>query len=259
MSNQLIPVESVNAIELFKNNDTLTAFLDEIRAQAMDFDPDVNTVEGRSQIAAQAYKVSKSKTVIDAAGKELTLEWARQKKVVDQGRRTAREYCDMLRDEIRKPLTEYEEEEKRIEHEAIKKAQFDAAETDAYAEHDIWLREIAIKEKEEKLAAEQDERNRVEAERIAGEERAEREMREAIDLQHAKAKSDADLKERERLKLIEENEREAQRRAADIGNRRTVNNSIVDALVAGGISKESAKAVVKLIANGHIPSISIRY
>ena len=311
--NQLIPIESVNAIELFSDQKSIEALLSEIEKQAKDFDPDTTTATGRKEIASQAHKVSRSKVVIDAAGKELTEEWAKKKKVVDECRKLARDFCDNLRDEIRQPLTEYEAEEERKSIAAAEAAKYEADYLEAVARDELVNREIAVRLAEEKLAAEQAERDRIETEkreaeelaarneqirkdaeekanreaaeaierekkareeseqraieqaekaerdRIAAEELAKREKQEAIEREQKRAKEEADEKERKRLRLIEDNEREAQRRAADTENRRTINNSIVAALVAGGISEPTAKKVVTIIASGKVPSISIRY
>ena len=227
--NQLIPIESVNAIELFSDEKTIQAMLDEIEKQAKDFEPDPTTPTGRKEIASQAHKVSRSKVVIDAAGKELTTEWAKKKKVVDAGRRLARDFCDDLRDEIRKPLTEYEAEEERRAQAAARKAELEACELEAYAENDLFDREAKVRETELKLAAEQCERDRIEAERKAEEdwlavqeqirkdatEAAKREAAEAIkraaeekEQAEARAKEQAEQAERDKTEAAERAERE---------------------------------------------------
>ena len=317
---QLIPIENVNAIELFSNEKSIQAVLDEIKEAATDFEPDVSTPDGRKEIAAQAYKVSRSKTVIDNAGKELTQEWAKKKKLVDAGRRLARDFCDDLRDEIKAPLVAYEAEEYRLIQAAAQKAEMEADEIDAYAQNDLIDREAkmaaweaeqealeaakAEKERAEKAAAERaaaakkmreeaeakakreaeaaieaerqkaieaeriarEQAEQAERDRIAAEEReqarikqAEADKQAAIEQEQQRAKDEADRLERDRLRLIADNEREAQARAADTENRRKINNSIVDALVAGGVSQKASKAVVMLVASGKVPAMAIRY
>jgi colicin import membrane protein len=310
---QLIPIETVNAIELFTNEVTIQAMLDEIKAQATDFKPDTSTPDGRKEIASQAHKVSRSKVVIDNAGKELTSEWARKKKVVDHGRKLARDFCDTLRDDIRQPLTDYETKEAKLAEAAAEKAKMEAAELEAYAENDLFDREAKVRETEARIEAERVERERIETEereakereahdeqvRKDAEERATREAAEAIERETKRAekadqdridaeqraldaadraaeaadaaqkaaveraeriaKEEADTKERDRLRLIADNEREAQCRATDKENRRKINNLIVNALVAGGVSKTAAVKTVTLIASGKVPAVSIRY
>lgn len=91
-------------------------FYAHVQAEVDAFEPDVSTDKGRKAIASLAYKIARTKTAIDAAGKELNDE-ARQKiNAVDAERRAVREHFDALSAKVRQPLTEWEEaEEKRVE------------------------------------------------------------------------------------------------------------------------------------------------
>lgn len=91
-------------------------FYAHIQAEIDAFEPDISTDKGRKAIASLAYKIARTKTAIDAAGKELNDE-ARQKiNAVDAERRAVREHFDALSTKVRAPLTEWEEaEEKRVE------------------------------------------------------------------------------------------------------------------------------------------------
>lgn len=91
-------------------------FYAHIQAEIDAFEPDISTDKGRKAIASLAYKIARTKTAIDAAGKELNDE-ARQKiNAVDAERRAVREHFDALSAKVRQPLTEWEEaEEKRAE------------------------------------------------------------------------------------------------------------------------------------------------
>lgn len=93
-----------------------TEFYAHIQAEVDAFEPDVSTDKGRKAIASLAYKIARTKTAIDAAGKELNDE-ARQKiNAVDAERRAVKEHFDALAKSVRAPLTEWEEaEEKRVE------------------------------------------------------------------------------------------------------------------------------------------------
>ena len=66
----LIPLESINAVEVFTGT-KLPELLAAIRTEAMTLVPDVTTAKGRDLIKSTAYKVARSKTTIDDAGKEL--------------------------------------------------------------------------------------------------------------------------------------------------------------------------------------------
>ena len=74
---------------------------------------DISTSAGRSAIASLAYKVARTKTAYDNMGKDLVEGWKTQAKTIDAERRAIRDKLDALKDEIRKPLTEFEEAEER--------------------------------------------------------------------------------------------------------------------------------------------------
>jgi chromosome condensin MukBEF complex kleisin-like MukF subunit len=58
-----------------------------------------------------AHKVARSKTYIDNAGKDLVTELKALPKQIDESRRIVRERLDALKDEVRRPLTEWEQAE----------------------------------------------------------------------------------------------------------------------------------------------------
>lgn len=78
--------------------------------------PDTTTAAGRKEIASLAYKVTRTKTAIDDAGKKLTEEARNQINMVNEQRRKVREDLEALAEKARKPLTDWEEAEKlRVE------------------------------------------------------------------------------------------------------------------------------------------------
>ena len=107
----LIP-EIENPAELFKPGG-LDPILQSIEARVREFDLDISTERGRREVASLARKIASSKTFIDDAGKMMVAEWKEQAKVVDRERAKARDFLDRLKDEIRAPLTEFEERDKR--------------------------------------------------------------------------------------------------------------------------------------------------
>ena len=110
--NALIPIEQVNVDEVFAG-DALDTLLAQIRQQATAEKPDVETPAGRKEIASLAHKVARSKTAIDAAGKERVAGIKEQAKGIDALRKKARDYLDALKAEVRAPLDEWEEETRR--------------------------------------------------------------------------------------------------------------------------------------------------
>lgn len=113
----LIVVEKLNPVELFQEGG-MGKVLAEIETKAFDCVADVSTEDGRKDIAAVAYKVARSKTLIDDVGKALVADWKKKAKIVDAARKEARDFLDALKDRVRAPLTEWEAIEKTKKAEA---------------------------------------------------------------------------------------------------------------------------------------------
>lgn len=113
----LVVIEKKNAMAVFTNNDQLDPLIELIEKEARSLVPDVTTKKGRDAIASMAHKVARSKTYIDNAGKDLVAELKALPKQIDESRRVVRERLDALKDEVRRPLTEWEEEQERIKAE----------------------------------------------------------------------------------------------------------------------------------------------
>jgi colicin import membrane protein len=78
--------------------------------------PDTSTAKGRDAIKALAFKVTRTKTAIDEAGKELNAAKRAEINAVDAVRREARLVLEDLAERARQPLTDWERaEEIRIE------------------------------------------------------------------------------------------------------------------------------------------------
>ena len=100
--------EGTALVALFKTEDGLDPLIARIAAEVRSHVPDLTTAKGRDAIKSLAYKVSRSKTTLDEAGKQLTDEQRKAIATVDTARRKMREALDALRDEARKPLDEWE-------------------------------------------------------------------------------------------------------------------------------------------------------
>ena len=79
----LIPIEKVNAIQLFTQDGPLDELLKKIKQAVVGHIPDLSTNQGRKLIASTAYKVARSKTTIDEAGKELGADYLRKKQAIE--------------------------------------------------------------------------------------------------------------------------------------------------------------------------------
>lgn len=225
MSEALIPLESVNAVEVFTGG-TLDDLLQRIRTEAVSLVPNVNTVAGRKEIASVAYKVSRSKTAIDDAGKALVSDLKKQTGDIDAARKKARDTLDALRDEVRQPLTDWEAEQERIERERVQAEKRAKAEAEALRIADLERREAELRAKEEAIrAAEEAERQRAAAEKAEkdriereaqlqrdAEARAKREAQEAIE-RAEKAAADAQAAAQREAAAAEQRAKDAAERA----------------------------------------------
>jgi len=198
----LIPVESVNGIELFTGAGKLDDLLSRIRQETATIVPDVSTDKGRKEIASLAYKVARSKTVIDDAGKALVADWKAKSAEVDAARKKARDTLDALKTEVRQPLTAWEEEQERIAREAAEAEARARAEAEAARLAEIERREAEIREREAAIA-------RAEAERAAAEQ-AEREARERAEREERIRQEAAERAKKEAEEAVARAEREAQ-------------------------------------------------
>jgi DNA repair exonuclease SbcCD ATPase subunit len=107
----LVTIEPTTALDVFTNAEKVDPILAAIRKIVAEFTPDVTTAKGRAEIASMAHKVARSKTYLDGIGKKLTDEYKEIPKKIDANRKKVRDELDRLKDEVRRPLTEWEEAE----------------------------------------------------------------------------------------------------------------------------------------------------
>lgn len=271
----LVVIEKKNAMAVFTNNDQLDPLIEAIEKEARSLVPDVTTKKGRDAIASMAHKVARSKTYIDNAGKDLVAELKALPKQIDESRRVVRERLDALKDEVRRPLTEWEAEQARIaeekaaeeerlriaREEEIKRQAEEKAKREAAEQAQREIDAAAAREREAILAKERAEREQREAA-----ERAEREKQAAVEAERRKAQEEADrirreAEQRELARLAEEKRKaeEESRRAADVEHRRGINTAAVQALINQGIPHEWAKACIIAVALGKVPATTIKY
>lgn len=89
-------------------DDILAKIAREVRAQQTD----ISTKAGREAVASLAYKVARSKTALDKMGKELGESHYKSWKAITSERARIEKELDALKDEVRKPLTDWENAEK---------------------------------------------------------------------------------------------------------------------------------------------------
>ena len=235
----LVVIEKSNAMAVFTNNDQLDPLIEAIEKEARSLVPDVTTKKGRDAIASMAHKVARSKTYIDNAGKDLVADLKALPKQIDESRRVVRERLDALKDEVRRPLTEWEAEqariaaekaaeEERLRIEAEQKAALEALRKQVEVDHEMALLMDKDIDRERADKAAEAERQRIareeeiarQAEEKAKREAAEKAQRE-IDAAAAREREAILAKERaerERIEAQQRAERE-QREAAERAER----------------------------------------
>ncbi|WP_340611108.1 cell envelope biogenesis protein TolA [Xenorhabdus bharatensis] len=295
MTNELVVIDQATALDLFTAPDKVQQLIERIKQKSNEerigLSTDVSVAKNRKALASLAYKVTQTKTYIDKSGKEVVDELKALPKKVDAARKLFRDELDALSDEIRQPVTEWEEAEKsRIEAEELaKRIALDYE--DALQMNELYdLRkaeeERKRKEHEEELKRQAAEQARIEAEQKAqreieearqATERAEREKQEAIEQALREAKEAQERAEREkqaaveaerrkleeeektRLAEIERQKQEELNRQADKSHRAAINNQAIQDLITAGIPEEHAKACVIAIAQGSVKNIKITY
>jgi colicin import membrane protein len=88
------------------------AILEKIKTEVRHTPVDISTKTGRENVASLAYKVARSKTALDKMGKDLGETHYKSWKAITSERARIEKELDDLRDEVRKPLTDFENAEK---------------------------------------------------------------------------------------------------------------------------------------------------
>ncbi|AUR89773.1 coil containing protein [Vibrio phage 1.132.O._10N.222.49.F8] len=235
MSKELVVIEPKNVLTLFTEQDQLDEIIKQVEMEVATFEHDMSNQARRGKTASLARKVASTKTYLDGLGKDLVSDWKAKSKAVDANRKMMRDRLDDLRDLARKPLTDWEEEDKRIKAEEAARIEAEKLREEIERDHEFALlmnTEFDRQKEEARKAAEEAERMRIEAEekerlereaRIAKEAKdaAEREAKEREDRIKREAKEAAEKAERDRLASIEREE-QAKREAIAAEERRKI-------------------------------------
>lgn len=113
----IVATVEANPVSVLTDETLYSAFYNHVKAEVEAFEPNLATVSSRKEIASLAYKVTRTKTAIDNAGKKLNEDARAKINAVDAQRRKVREDFDALAELARKPLTDWEkQEEARVEY-----------------------------------------------------------------------------------------------------------------------------------------------
>lgn len=99
-------------LDVFTKEGGIQPFLDKMETQIKAFKPDVSTKAGRDEIRSFAVEVTKAKTFLEKIGDELAKEVKNIPKLVDASRKRWTDTMTRWRDEVRQPLTDFEDAEK---------------------------------------------------------------------------------------------------------------------------------------------------
>jgi len=111
-STDIVALVEATPVLVLTDKEKFSDFYKAMKAECDALEIDLETEKGRKAIASMAYKVARTKTAIDDAGKRLNEEARARINAVDESRREIRAQLDALKDEVRKPLTEWEQAEK---------------------------------------------------------------------------------------------------------------------------------------------------
>lgn len=222
----------------------LEKFLEQIRESVKEV-PDLSTAKGRARIASLAAQVSRSKTAVEKPGRDYLRHLKEAVKPAEAELRRFVSACDEMRDEVRRPLTEWEAEQERIKAEEAARVkaendrkQFESNHEIALLMNDAFDREAhekaeeaerqriaheeelkrqaaeqARREAEEKAAAELAAAQKREADAIAAKAQAELLAKQAQERAEQEAKDAAAKAEAEKKAAIEAEQRKAQEEA----------------------------------------------
>lgn len=107
MSTDLVQIETLKPGDVFKPGAVEKLIADvecKVRATVID----TSTAGGRKEATSLAFKVTRSKTALDEMGKNFVAELKKAAGVVDADRRIIRDRLDALRDEVKRPVDEYD-------------------------------------------------------------------------------------------------------------------------------------------------------
>ena len=111
-SNELVVINKIDIPALFKE-DGSDPIIEGLKKKAAEFEGDVSTAKGRKEIASFAAKFSTAKTKLDGFGKALSDEYRAKIAPINAERNKIKVCCDESRDQVRKPLTDWEDAEKK--------------------------------------------------------------------------------------------------------------------------------------------------
>lgn len=202
----------------------LDKYLNQIR-QAVNEVPDVSTAKGRARIASLAAGASRSKTAIEKPGREYLRHLKEQPKIIEAELRRFVIECDEIRDETRRPLTEWEAEQERLKQEAEAKKKAEELAAEIEVAHEMALLMNDAFDRDAKAKADEIERLRKAHEEFIAQQAAEKAKREVEekakrDIEAAEQRErDAKLAQERAEQAVKDNAAKAERDAKELAER----------------------------------------
>ena len=109
---EIVAIEQPEIIEAFKVEGGTRALFERVSENARSVVFDMGVKKDRESLKSFAYSLARIKTTVDNHGKELVSGIKQQAAVIDADRKFWRDNMELLQDEIRKPLTDFEQTEK---------------------------------------------------------------------------------------------------------------------------------------------------
>lgn len=99
------------ALTVFSTTNGLDPWLQQVRAKVDEFNkvlPDLKTRKGREAYASMAHQIAKSKTALEAVGKEISAKQKEIPKLIDAERKRVWDKLELWQKEVRKPLDDWQ-------------------------------------------------------------------------------------------------------------------------------------------------------
>ena len=162
MKNQLAEISPETALSVFTAEKGLDSYVQQVKDEVNSFEHDLTTAAGRAKTISLASKVAKIKVKYDDCGKDLVSGWKENAKKVDKARKKMRDDLDELKVIARKPVTDWEDEQSKIEADRLIRVEAELLAKEKANDEDI---AILMDEKFDRDLS--DERARLEAEAVA--------------------------------------------------------------------------------------------
>lgn len=220
MANELVVIEPATALDLFTAPDKVQELIVSVeqeteRRKSELGELNLSVLAHRKKLISLAFDVTRSKTYIDKAGKEVVDGLKELPKKVDASRKMFRDALDSLAAQVKRPVEEWEaqrvaDEEKRKADELARLMPYLHAEAlEMNAECDRLIAEKKAEEERKRIEHENEiKRQAAEQARIEAEQKAQRD-REAAELKAKQEREAAELKARQEVEAAAKREREA--------------------------------------------------